>query len=100
VQEPDLCQGCGKRTTTIHGLCSQCWYPKRPGSIPAPSRRTASLSDLFWGGLGNAVENFIWFFPGAALILLGLVAFSSDILLGIGGVALLGGVWLKFSDLL
>lgn len=95
----DLCDGCGKQTLTIHGLCSQCWYPKRPESIPAASRRPASLGDLFWDGLESAFENLVWFFPGLALILLALFAFGSDILLGVGVAALLGGGWLKFSDL-
>jgi hypothetical protein len=96
MEERNLCQGCGKVTLTIHGRCANCWYPKRPELVPARKESQTSMVDL----LLSFLVDLAWLFPGVALVLLGVFAFGSDLLLAIGVVILIGGGAVQFGDFL
>jgi hypothetical protein len=94
MQEPELCDGCGKVTITVHGQCTNCWRVKHPELALRPPVQRRSLLRQFM----DEIVALAWFFPGAALTVLALLIGGEDVLLVIGLVLLLSGGALKFGD--
>jgi hypothetical protein len=94
VQEPDLCEACGKTTLSVHGRCPNCWQIKRPDLILPVRHPRISLTEALWDLLGDLA----WLFPGAAVTALALFVVGDDAVLIVGLVLLLSGGAIKFRD--
>jgi Flp pilus assembly protein TadB len=97
IAEPSVCRHCGRSNEFVRGTCPNCGKVQH-GEVSVFARdETRSIAR---GGLDDRLSMAVWFVPGLAVVLVGLVFVDSMALVILGVVVLIapGVIWFLLEE--